>query len=44
VDGIARLLRFERGLIKVLTPYRSGVRLDLTDVSILRLKWSEPVP
>jgi hypothetical protein len=40
-DAGARLLRFERDLIKVLTPHRSGARLDLTDVSILRLKWRE---
>jgi hypothetical protein len=44
VNGIARLLRFERDLIKVLTPYRPGLRLDLTDVSILRLRLREPLP
>ncbi len=43
-DAGARLLRFERDLVKLLTPYRAGTRLDLSDVSILRLKCRERSP
>jgi hypothetical protein len=43
-DG-ARLVRFAPEGVKVLTPHRrAGDRLDLSDVSILRLEWREPSP
>jgi hypothetical protein len=38
-DRVARLLRFEEDLVRVLTPHRAGARLDLSDRSVLPLKW-----
>jgi hypothetical protein len=38
-DAGARLLKFERDLIRILTPHRKGDRLDLSDVSILSTIW-----
>jgi hypothetical protein len=37
-DGAARLLRFERDSVRILTPHRRGNRLDLTDRTTLQLE------
>jgi hypothetical protein len=43
-DAGARLLKFERDFVRILTPQRKGDRLDLSDQTTLRITWREPLP
>ena len=36
-DGVARLLRFEKDLVRILTPHRKSDRIDLSDRTTLRI-------
>jgi hypothetical protein len=41
-DGVARLLRFEKDLVRILTPHRRGDRLDLSDRTTLQIESRKP--
>jgi hypothetical protein len=41
-DGAARLLRFEKDLVRILTPHRKGDRIDLSDRTTLQITRRSP--
>jgi hypothetical protein len=43
-DGAARLLRFEKDSVRILTPHRRGDRLDLSDRTTLQIMSREQSP
>jgi hypothetical protein len=43
-DGAARLLRFEKDSVRILTPHRRGDRLDLSDRTTLQIASREQSP
>jgi hypothetical protein len=43
-DGVARVLRFEKDSVRILTPRRTGDRLDLRDRAILQIVSREQSP